>query len=158
MTRYCYGCENNILNQEGHNPGCLSPSKFYLYTDGACKGNPGKSGGGAVIYDEDMVEIASTSVYFGIGTNNEAEYKALIEGLKLCQENDIPIDEYLVIRADSQLMVKQINGEYQIKSEKLKPLFDEIQKYSPCSLEHVYRNLNKRADELANKAVIEFKV
>ena len=147
----CYGCENNISNQEGHMNGCLSET-YYLYTDGACKGNPGRSGGGAVIYDSSMNEIASVSKYFGIGTNNEAEYKALIEGLKLCEENFIPTDK-VTIRMDSNLVVSQVLGKFKVKNERLLSLYNKVKGYEIKTIEHVYREFNKRADELANKSL-----
>lgn len=126
---------------------------FYLYTDGASKGNPGKSGGGAVIVDENMNEVASAHENFGISTNNIAEYRALLLGLRLCVEHNIPF-EHLTVRLDSELIVKQLNGIYKVKHANLKPLYDQVKWYKYARIEHVYREDNKRADYLANVGVI----
>ena len=126
---------------------------YYLYTDGACKGNPGMAGGGAVIYNENMERITSASENFGITTNNVAEYKALILGLNLCKDNSIPFDK-LIIRMDSELIVKQLSGIYRVKNEILKNLYNEIKKnYTWSKIEHVYRTDNKEADAMANIGV-----
>ena len=156
MTSKCYGCENNILNQEGHMGfnGCLAdpPNIYYLYTDGACRGNPGRSGGGAVIYDYNMNEIASKSTYFGIMSNNQSEYRALMEGINLCQELFIDL-ENVILRMDSLLIVNQLKGKFAVKSSNLIDLFKTVKDNNFKSIEHVYRKDNKRADELANKSL-----
>lgn len=151
---HCYGCENEINNQMAHIDGCLREKEYFLHTDGACKGNPGKSGGGAVIFDENMKELDCVSKNFGVMTNNEAEYNALIEGIKLCEKNFISL-ENVNLRLDSLLIVKQLKGEYKVKSENLIPLFEKVKKNVNKfkSIEHVYREFNKRADELANIGV-----
>jgi ribonuclease HI len=150
---YCYGCENDILNQEGHIGGCLNYDiEYFLFTDGASKGNPGKAGGGVVIFDKDDKEIDCASVNFGICTNNEAEYRALIEGVKLCEKNCIDF-ENVNLRLDSLLIVKQLKGEYKVKSENLIPLFEKVKSIKFKSIEHVRREFNKRADFLANEGV-----
>jgi len=125
--------------------------EYCLKFDGCSKGNPGPSGAGAVLYKNNS-EIWSTSIYVGNKeTNNVAEYNGLILGLsKAC---DLGIRELLVM-GDSELIVKQMKGEYKVKSpsiidfylkaKRLSSLFDEIQYH------HVYRKDNARADELAN--------
>lgn len=126
-----------------------------MYTDGAARGNPGLGGAGAVIYDEQQAEVAAVSKYLGSKvTNNEAEYQALILGLQHAQQ--LSTDK-LEIFMDSKLIVQQVKGNYQVKSVKLKPLFIQVKqllRYWPqWSIEHVYRNNNKRADELANLGI-----
>ena len=127
--------------------------QFFLYTDGACRGNPGKAGGGAVLYNENMEEIASVFEYFGITTNNVSEYRALIMGLEMCKQRDIHPTN-LNIRADSMLVVNHINGIWKCRHPNLIPLLQLIKLSGPFkTVEHVYRNANKRADALANEAV-----
>ena len=126
--------------------------QYYLYTDGACKGNPGKSSVGVVLYDANMTEIATISKKIGLGTNNEAEYKALLEGLELCKEYNISLDK-VIIRMDSLLVVNQILGKFKVHNERLHNLFTKVKSYGPLTIEHVYRTNNKRADELANNAM-----
>lgn len=129
--------------------------EFFLFTDGASKGNPGHAGAGAVLYDQDKNEIASEFKYLNIRTNNEAEYEGLLLGIELCQT--YCIDTNLVhVKADSKLMINQMNGEFQIKDEKLQKLYEKAKKTSFKSFKHVGRNLNKRADELANVAISKF--
>jgi len=127
-----------------------------LYFDGCSKGNPGMSGAGAVLYDEQLVEVWSTAHFVGrCSTNNEAEYTGLLVGLRKCV--DLGID-HLLVRGDSQLIIRQLKGEYKVKSESLKPMYLEaielIQQIGSVQLEHVYRHLNKRADELSNQGII----
>ena len=87
-----------------------------------------------------------------IRTNNEAEYEGLLLGIELCQ--NFGIDTNLVnVKADSKLMVNQMNGEFAIHDEKLRKLYDRAKKTQFKSIKHVGRNLNKRADELANLGV-----
>lgn len=126
-------------------------TEYCLKFDGCSKGNPGPSGAGAVIYRNDS-EVWSRSIYVGDKeTNNVAEYSGLILGLNKASE--LGIREMLVI-GDSELIIKQMKGEYKVKSlnimdfylraKRLATLFDEIQ------YQHVYRKDNVRADELAN--------
>jgi 6-pyruvoyltetrahydropterin/6-carboxytetrahydropterin synthase len=128
-------------------------------TDGGSRGNPGPAGGGFAVY-VDCVEIYSGQVSLGVATNNVAEYGALIAGLRAVLEHfpDVMADgSRLVIQADSQLMVRQLTGVYKVKSADLKPLFLEAQsllrRVNDWTAEHVRRELNARADELANAAM-----
>ena len=129
-----------------------------LYFDGASKGNPGLSGAGAVIYEGvDSVEVYSESVFVGLKeTNNVAEYMGLITGLKAALSmGKIRLD----VKGDSDLIIKQMNGSYKVKSPKLIGLYEEAKKladqFEKITFAHVYRHLNKRADELANIACSE---
>lgn len=123
-----------------------------LYTDGASRGNPGKAGGGIVLVDGEKVE--ERSIYFGVKTNNEAEYLALIEGLRLALQRGVRI---LRIMMDSELVVKQLQGDYRVKDSKIVPLFREARallgNFDRWVVEHVDRGDNKAADRLANKAI-----
>ena len=125
-----------------------------LYFDGASKGNPGVAGAGAVIYDGDDIEVYSESVFVGLKeTNNVAEYTGLLTGLKAALNLG---KTRLHVKGDSDLIIKQMNGAYQVKSPKLIGLYKEAKKlteqFEKITFVHVYRHLNKRADELANVA------
>ncbi len=127
-----------------------------LYTDGASRGNPGEAGAGFVVYDSEDQEIAGEGVYLGKGTNNFAEYQALIHGIKLARQfTPSHLDLYL----DSQLIVKQVQGEYKVKSQQLKPMYQQVMgllaELKSWRIFHVRRELNKRADELANQGIDE---
>jgi len=128
-----------------------------LHFDGCCKGNPGPAGIGAVIY-ENNEEIWGGSQYIGHNkTNNQSEYTAMIYGLNKAIE--LGIDNLLVF-GDSQLIIHQINKVYKVKSAGLLELYREvcelIKKFKYIEFIHVYRNNNKRADQLANLAMETF--
>lgn len=131
---------------------------YNIYSDGGSRGNPGISAFAFVIYDG-LDEVYSSSGFLGISTNNKAEYTALLNALKyvnsLYKNNQINFNFY----ADSELMVKQIKGEYKVKDEDLKILFLEckelIKKIENFKIEHVRREKNKRADFLVNKVLDE---
>lgn len=133
------------------------PGSFVIYTDGASRGNPGLASIGAVVYaekDGDLVEVATVSESIGVDTNNVAEYKAVIEGLRAVAAFE---PDRVTLRADSQLLIRQLKGEYRVKASNLKPLFLEAKRLSESLgrvvLEHVPREQNKVADALANDAL-----
>ena len=129
---------------------------FSLYFDGASRGNPGPASLGGVIYDSLKEEKINYKKAIGIATNNYAEYQALLAGIKVCIKYDI---KELNVYGDSKLVIEQVKNKKKIKSESLKPLHTEITKYitpeffKKITFNHVRRNLNKRADELANLAL-----
>ncbi len=122
--------------------------------DGASRGNPGESGIGVAIFDKDSNLINEAYDYLGTATNNIAEYKALILGIKLATEYAAGA---VLFKSDSELMVKQINGVYRVKNTRLKLLFIEVQnllkKLPNWKIMHVRREKNQEADLLANKGV-----
>ena len=122
--------------------------------DGASRGNPGESGIGVAIFDKDLNLINEACDYLGVATNNVAEYKALILGIKLSTKYNA---KRILFKADSELMVKQIKGVYRVKNAQLKLLFTEAQsllkKLPNWKIMHVPREENKEADLLANKGV-----
>lgn len=130
-----------------------SPEKALLYTDGACRGNPGPSAAGAVLIDRE-VEMGYISRYLGRMTNNQAEYHALILGLEMAMEQGY---NKLSLRLDSQLIVRQVQGRYKVKNAAIKPLFAQVQallnRLESYDILHVERALNQRADALANLAL-----
>lgn len=128
-----------------------TPCIHTLYFDGCSKGNPGKAGAGFTIYKNDQ-EIAYKSIYVGEKeTNNKAEYTGLFEGLQYALQNNI---YNLHVKGDSNLVIKQINGEYKVKSENIQTIYQNTKelctKFQQITFEHVYRKDNKRADQLAN--------
>lgn len=125
----------------------------YLYTDGGARGNPGPAAGGYLIYDEDQL-LTSQGNYLGIATNNKAEYSALIAGLQAAIKLDI---KELTCKLDSELVVKQVRGEYKVKHPDMKPLHDEVQKlvakFSSIEFRHVPRAENSDADAIVNQTL-----
>jgi ribonuclease HI len=130
--------------------------RLLIYTDGASRNNPGEASIGVVIKDGGGTTVGTISQYIGIATNNVAEYTALIEALKAAQKlNPERIDLYL----DSQLVVRQMKGEYKIKNAGLVPLVREAQALvhqfpqGKVAFHHIPREENKEADALANEAI-----
>ena len=131
-------------------------NKFTLYSDGAARGNPGPAGVGIVI-KKGVDTLLEASAYIGKTTNNIAEYMALIRGLEEALLLGIKeIDCF----ADSELLVKQIQGEYKVKNEGLVPLHHHlkelIKKFKAFNLSHTGREENKQADKLANRGIDEY--
>ncbi len=128
--------------------------KYLLYSDGAARGNPGPAGAGAYICDVSGKPVFQLKQYLGETTNNVAEYEALLLGLKKLVEMKMSDVE---VRADSELMVKQINGQYRVKTPHLKPLYEEakrlLNQLTPVTVRHIYREQNKEADRLSNEAI-----
>lgn len=128
-------------------------SVLTMYVDGESKGNPGPAGIGIVIYNNDDQFVGKVSSYIGKKTNNQAEYIALIRAMLIAIYFKI---KFLKIRSDSELVVRQLLGEYQINNSQIKKLYDkvmELKKQIPnFKIEHVMRNFNERADYLAKKA------
>lgn len=127
--------------------------EYILYFDGGSRGNPGPGGAGYALYKNDM-EISSGSRALGRCTNNYAEYTALIMGLEDAKERNI---QDLIIRGDSLLVLKHCEGVWKIKSDQLKPLYNQattlLKHFETVELEHVKRAFNKRADQLANEGM-----
>lgn len=128
--------------------------EFKIYSDGASRGNPGHAGAGAVILDSDGNQVDEICKYLGETTNNQAEYQALLLALEKASKLK---PESIEIYADSELMIKQLKGEYKMKNEALKPHFQKIMtilnQLKKYKLTHVPREKNKKADKLANEAI-----
>jgi ribonuclease HI len=122
--------------------------------DGAARGNPGEAGCGAAICDADGAVVEKLSRYLGRATNNVAEYEALLMGLEALVKSG---KKQIRVQSDSQLLVRQLNGEYRVKDEKLKSLFQRattlLRQFESYRILHVPREENKLADRLANKAI-----
>lgn len=133
--------------------GLFLPTGYTVYIDGASRGNPGPAGAGVVIYDG-KEEVKRVSKYLGEATNNEAEYEALILALK----EAIGLKYYSIrVFSDSELLVKQINGDYRVLNPNLEKLYKkaykEIHKFSSFQITYLGRRKNKAADALANQAI-----
>ena len=128
---------------------------FTLFFDGCSKGNPGVAGCGAVIYNSDGAEIWSIAKFVGDKcTNNYAEYMGLICGLEEVYNRQIGD---LLVKGDSQLVIRQMKGEYKVKSDNLFDVYNKAstlsKNFGKIQFQHVYRNDNKRADLLSNLAL-----
>jgi len=134
----------------------ITNSQVELYTDGGSRGNPGPAAVGVVCYKnkEIVFEIAE---YIGEATNNIAEYRALIAGLEELTRQELTGD--VTVFLDSELVVKQMNGQYRVKDAKLQPLYgilqDLCQNFKAISFHHIPREKNKQADKLVNKSLDE---
>lgn len=135
-----------------------------LFFDGGSRNNPGPSGCGAVLYDQNDRVLWESWLYLDHATNNEAEYRALIMGLEVManaqsEEKDHEAKEALEIRGDSQLIIHQVQGTYQTRNPRLRPLRDRVLELldhlglDAACLAHVLRSANKHADLLANRAM-----
>jgi ribonuclease HI len=127
---------------------------FKLFTDGGARGNPGPAGIGAIIQDSEGNVVAEISEYIGTATNNCAEYTALMKGLAKalalgCRE--------IACFLDSELVVKQLHGQYKVKNKDLAKLFVQVHnlrlKFKKITFSFVPREKNKHADKLVNKAL-----
>ena len=130
---------------------------LHLFTDGGSRGNPGQAAIGIIIEDPSKGEVIRDHYErIGIETNNVAEYRALIEGMKIAHRYH---PNRLICHLDSELIVKQLSGEYKVKMPTLKPFFEEIQElsqqFADITFEHIPRSDNHRADALVNKALDE---
>lgn len=128
--------------------------KLVVYADGASRGNPGLSAIGASVEDGAGQELATVSESIGFGTNNQAEYRAAIEGVRLARKLGATAVD---LRLDSELVVRQLLGRYRVKNVALQPLFTtlvrELEETGPVTIGHVAREQNRRADALANAAL-----
>jgi len=134
----------------------MENNKFIIFCDGGSRGNPGPAGLGAVIYDDKKHVLAELYKYLGETTNNQAEYRAVLTAIKKAKElKGQELEFYL----DSELIVKQMSGEYRVKNKDLLPIFMEIRKYilefKSVHFSHVPREQNTEADALANRAMDE---
>ena len=125
-----------------------------IHIDGGSRGNPGPAGAGVVLRDDEGAVLYQGGLFLGRATNNVAEYSGLLAGLKAAA--DLKASQVRVV-SDSELLVRQMNGQYRVKNEGLKPLFEQARElagqFSSCAFQHVRRELNKEADHLVNQAI-----
>lgn len=129
------------------------PEQAYLYFDGASRGNPGEAAVGWVLVGDGGI-IAEDGQTIGKATNNQAEYDALLAGLEAAAAFGV---ETLTVHGDSELIIKQLTGEYQTRNPELKKrrveVHELLQQFASWELSHVPREINDRADRLANEAL-----
>ncbi|MDD5623323.1 MAG: ribonuclease HI family protein [Candidatus Peribacteraceae bacterium] len=128
---------------------------LHLFTDGGSRGNPGQAAIGCILEDpKGGTTLREHYERIGIETNNVAEYRALIEGLKIAKRYS---PNRLICHLDSELIVRQLNGEYRVRMPTLKPFVEEIQSlakaFPAIVFKHIPRNDNYRADALVNRAL-----
>jgi ribonuclease HI len=128
--------------------------KLIIHTDGVSRGNPGRAAIGAIIRDEKGGLVASISQSIGRATNNQAEYRAIIAAL----EEVLPLGAANIeLNSDSELVVKQVKGQYRVRKEDLRPLYQRVKQLQSSlkgfKIKHVPRQQNREADKLANAAL-----
>lgn len=134
----------------------MSTKLAIVFADGGSRGNPGPSGAGALVKDgsSDGATIGEVTKFLGVATNNIAEYTSLIIGLEKALELGY---QGVEVRMDSELIVKQMLGQYRVKNQNLKPLYETAKqlsnKFQEFRIVHIERALNKEADKLANLAM-----
>ncbi len=130
------------------------PDKIIIHTDGASRGNPGPAAAGFVLSDPDGNQLQGRAYFLGYSTNNIAEYTALIRALEAAKEIDV---RKLMIYSDSELLVRQINGAYKVKSDQIRPLFqrvvEQLAEFEDFQVISISRDKNKEADKLVNQAL-----
>ncbi|HEY8313793.1 MAG TPA: ribonuclease HI family protein [Candidatus Baltobacteraceae bacterium] len=131
-----------------------SPAQMTLFADGGSRGNPGPAASGAVLLAEDGTIVREVGRFLGIATNNVAEWNAVLFGLEAALELGVTS---IAIRLDSELVVKQLTGEYRVKHPDLQPLHRKattlLRRFSHVDLKHVRRNQNKLADAVVNRVL-----
>lgn len=133
----------------------MSQDQFFrIEFDGGSRGNPGPAGFGVVVRDPSGQDLVTYGRFIGHATNNVAEYRGLIAGLSKALELNVRRAE---VFGDSELVVRQMKGEYRVKNEGLRPLFEEAQqlagRFDNIRFIHVRREHNKLADKLYNRAI-----
>lgn len=125
-----------------------------VYIDGGSRGNPGPAGIGVVILDDSGKRVKDFCKALGIATNNVAEYNAVVYGL---QEALFQKADSVTLHMDSQLVAQQLSGEYRVKHENIKPLFEQVlhlmKGFKKVDIVQIPREQNKEADKLVNKAI-----
>jgi formyltetrahydrofolate-dependent phosphoribosylglycinamide formyltransferase len=130
------------------------PEKIIAHIDGGSRGNPGPAAAGFTLTDEKGKQLMAKAVFLGRATNNVAEYTGLLKALDAAARIGA---RQLTVFSDSELLVRQINGQYRVKSDLIKPLFEQavslLAQFSIWKVRHVRRQMNARADKLVNQAL-----
>ncbi len=133
---------------------CKEPEQIIVYIDGASRGNPGPAAAAFILTDSSGTKLHAKSFFLGQATNNVAEYTAICKALEAARQ--IGAKELMVF-SDSELLVKQVNGQYRVKSEQIRPLFRQavnlLGQFESWKVQHVTREKNKEADRLVNQAL-----
>jgi ribonuclease HI len=130
------------------------PTNVIVYTDGASRGNPGPASIGIYVTDSESQVLDEYGECLGTQTNNFAEYTAVVRALEIARDRGA---KSVVLRSDSELMVKQMTGLYKVKSAVIKPLHEKVmalkKHFVAVKFEHVRREFNRDADRIANEAL-----
>lgn len=130
------------------------PDKIIAYIDGGSRGNPGPAAAAIVLSDASGTQLEAKAFFLGRATNNVAEYTGLVKALEAAAQIG---SEQLSVFSDSELLVRQINGQYRVKSEHLRPLFQQamslLGRFKSWNIQHIIRDKNKQADSLVNQAL-----
>jgi formyltetrahydrofolate-dependent phosphoribosylglycinamide formyltransferase len=128
--------------------------QIIAYTDGACRGNPGPAAAGFILAEAGGTQLLAKASFLGRTTNNVAEYTAVVKALEAAKQIGA---QQITLFSDSELLVKQINGQYKVKSEQIRPLFRQtvelLEKFQNWKVQHITRDKNQQADTLVNKAL-----
>jgi formyltetrahydrofolate-dependent phosphoribosylglycinamide formyltransferase len=128
--------------------------KITAHIDGASRGNPGPAAAAFVLTNEDAIQMDARAFFLGQTTNNVAEYTAMVKALQAAKNIGV---KHITVFSDSELLVRQLNGRYKVKSEQIRPLFRQAQnlldEFDNHQVRHIPREQNREADELANRAL-----
>jgi ribonuclease HI len=131
-----------------------APLRVIVHVDGGSRGNPGPAAAGVVVSCPDGVVLHEAGLYLGRATNNVAEYRGLLAGLEAAKAMEAAEVQVL---SDSELLVRQMNGEYRVRNAALQPLHEQAlglaEKFAACTFRHIRREKNLRADELVNRSI-----
>lgn len=132
----------------------MKPEAGVLFCDGGARGNPGPAGAGAVLYDEAGNVLDRRGEYLGRATNNTAEYRGVLLGLELARRHGL---REIRLRLDSELVVRQLTGQYRVRHPELLGLWDEVKRqlraFTVWDVAHIPRKQNAAADKLVNEAI-----
>jgi phosphoribosylglycinamide formyltransferase 1 len=130
------------------------PEAIVAYTDGGSRGNPGPAAAGFVLTDTNGAQLQGKGFFLGRATNNVAEYTAIIKALEAAKQTG---GKRITVRSDSELLVRQLNGQYKVKSEQVRPLYRQatelMGEFENCEVQYIAREENKEADKLVNQAL-----
>ena len=130
------------------------PDKLIAYIDGGSRGNPGPAAAAYYLTSQDGIKIEAKAFFLGRATNNVAEYTAFVKALEAAKQIGAT---HLMVFSDSELLVRQINGQYKVKSEQIRPLFQQVtrllEQLGQWKVRHVTREKNQEADKLVNQAL-----
>ena len=144
---------NHKLRATNHEGNTLLDT-ITAYIDGASRGNPGPAAAAFILAGRDGTQLQAKAFFLGRATNNVAEYTAVLKALEAAKQIGV---QALTVFSDSELLVRQLNGEYKVKSEQIRPLFqsaiDGLGRFKNWKVQHITRDRNKEADKLANQAL-----
>jgi ribonuclease HI len=153
-SRVRWNHESNLDRTIRQGGTAVTAHTLVLETDGAARGNPGLAGAGIIIKDEKGHRLETMHVFLGVATNNQAEYRALIEGLRAVARHN---PGSVLVRMDSELVVKQMNGQYRVRHPEIIPLYQQAVEAASAlphvTFVHIPREKNPGADRLANLAI-----